>query len=143
MCYEVFGSFLWVEGVNVGGGDHVHGDFCAFDSWHVAGAGGRARTPASRSKPRISSKQATGRKTMLIFEPSQFGRRNPSQAPLARSEVQDIPANLRRGKRPLLPEVSEMQTVRHYTRLSQQNFSIHTQFYPLGSWAKTVEPARR
>ncbi|HJX18213.1 MAG TPA: hypothetical protein VJ437_08455, partial [Acidiferrobacterales bacterium] len=60
---------------------------------------------------------------MLIFEHSQSGRRNPSQAPLARTGVQDIPANLLRGKRPLLPEVSEMQTVRHYTRLSQKNFS--------------------
>src|SRR3989304_2195113 len=77
---------------------------------------------------------------MLIFEHSQSGRRNPSQAPLARTGVQDIPANLLRGKRPLLPEVSEMQTVRHYTRLSQKNFSIDTQFYPLGSRTPKYNP---
>ncbi|HWR87895.1 MAG TPA: aminomethyl-transferring glycine dehydrogenase subunit GcvPB, partial [Acidiferrobacterales bacterium] len=77
---------------------------------------------------------------MLIFEHSQSGRRNPSQAPLAKTEVQDIPASLRRGKRPLLPEVSEMQTVRHYTRLSQKNFSIDTQFYPLGSCTMKYNP---
>jgi len=77
---------------------------------------------------------------MLIFEHSQAGRRNPSQAPLARAEVQDIPANLRRGTRPLLPEVSEMQAVRHYTRLSQKNFSIDTQFYPLGSCTMKYNP---
>jgi glycine dehydrogenase subunit 2 len=77
---------------------------------------------------------------MLIFEHSQPGRRNPSQAPLAKAEAQDIPANLRRSKRPLLPEVSEMQAVRHYTRLSQKNFSIDTQFYPLGSCTMKYNP---
>src|SRR5512139_2005899 len=77
---------------------------------------------------------------MLIFEHSQPNRRNPSQAPLAKAEVKDIPANLRRTKRPLLPEVSEMQAVRHYTRLSQKNFSIDTQFYPLGSCTMKYNP---
>jgi glycine dehydrogenase subunit 2 len=77
---------------------------------------------------------------MLIFEHSQPGRRNPSQAPLAKAAVRDIPANLLRSKRPLLPEVSEMQTVRHYTRLSQKNFSIDTQFYPLGSCTMKYNP---
>jgi len=77
---------------------------------------------------------------MLIFEHSQPGRRNPSQAPLAKAEANDIPAALRRGQRPLLPEVSEMQAVRHYTRLSRQNFSIDTQFYPLGSCTMKYNP---
>src|SRR5512139_2975677 len=77
---------------------------------------------------------------MLIFEHSQPNRRNPSQAPLAKAEVKDIPANLRRTKRPLLPEVSEMQAVRHYTRLSQKNFSIDTHFYPLGSCTMKYNP---
>jgi glycine dehydrogenase subunit 2 len=39
-----------------------------------------------------------------------------------------------------LPEVSEMQVVRHYTRLSQKNFSIDTQFYPLGSCTMKYNP---
>jgi len=77
---------------------------------------------------------------MLIFEHSRPGRRNYSQAPLVKTEVQDIPANLRRGKRPLLPEVSEMQAVRHYTNLSRKNFSIDTQFYPLGSCTMKYNP---
>ncbi len=77
---------------------------------------------------------------MLIFEHSQPNRRNPSQAPLTRAEVKDIPASLLRSKRPLLPEVSEMQAVRHYTRLSQRNFSIDTQFYPLGSCTMKYNP---
>src|SRR3972149_2764820 len=77
---------------------------------------------------------------MLIFEQSQTNRRNPSQAPLAKAEVRDIPEKFLRKKRPLLPEVSEMQAVRHYTRLSQKNFSIDTHFYPLGSCTMKYNP---
>jgi glycine dehydrogenase subunit 2 len=77
---------------------------------------------------------------MLIFEHSQPSRRNPSQSPLTKAEVKDIPAHLRRTSRPLLPEVSEMQAVRHYTKLSQKNFSIDTQFYPLGSCTMKYNP---
>jgi glycine dehydrogenase subunit 2 len=77
---------------------------------------------------------------MLIFEHSQPGRRNPSQAPHTLADTSDIPATLRRARRPLLPEVSEMQAVRHYTRLSQKNFSIDTQFYPLGSCTMKYNP---
>ncbi|MFA5975553.1 MAG: aminomethyl-transferring glycine dehydrogenase subunit GcvPB [Elusimicrobiota bacterium] len=39
-----------------------------------------------------------------------------------------------------LPEVSELDVVRHYTRLSQLNFSIDTQFYPLGSCTMKYNP---
>ncbi|BAU46726.1 glycine dehydrogenase subunit 2 [Sulfurifustis variabilis] len=77
---------------------------------------------------------------MLIFEQSQPGRRNPPQAPLTKEPADDIPKTLRRTRRPLLPEVSEMQVVRHYTRLSQKNFSIDTHFYPLGSCTMKYNP---
>lgn len=77
---------------------------------------------------------------MLIFEHSQPGRRNYSQAPLVKAETKDIPGKLLRKQRPLLPEVSEMQAVRHYTRLSQKNFSIDTHFYPLGSCTMKYNP---
>jgi glycine dehydrogenase subunit 2 len=77
---------------------------------------------------------------MLIFEHSQPGRRNYSQAPLTKADLQDIPDALRRKQRPRLPEVSEMQVVRHYTRLSQKNFSIDTHFYPLGSCTMKYNP---
>jgi glycine dehydrogenase subunit 2 len=40
--------------------------------------------------------------------------------------------NTRARKDAPLPEVSELDVVRHYTRLSQKNFSIDTHFYPLG-----------
>lgn len=77
---------------------------------------------------------------MLIFEHSQPNRRNYSQAPTQVADTSDIPENLRRKSRPNLPEVSELQAVRHYTRLSQKNFSIDTQFYPLGSCTMKYNP---
>ena len=77
---------------------------------------------------------------MLIFEQSQTNRRNSSQAPLGKAEIKDIPEKLLRKKRLLLPEVSEMQAVRHYTKLSQLNFSIDTHFYPLGSCTMKYNP---
>lgn len=77
---------------------------------------------------------------MLIFEHSRPGRRNYSQSPTTRAEKQAIPQNLLRKTPMLLPEVSEMDTVRHYTRLSQKNFSIDTEFYPLGSCTMKYNP---
>lgn len=77
---------------------------------------------------------------MLIFERSQPGRINSSQSPRDLAPCEDIPAELRRDSRPLLPEVSEMDAVRHYTRLSQKNFSIDTHFYPLGSCTMKYNP---
>jgi glycine dehydrogenase subunit 2 len=51
-----------------------------------------------------------------------------------------VPAHLRRQTPPALPEVSELQAVRHFTRLSQMNFSIDTHFYPLGSCTMKYNP---
>jgi glycine dehydrogenase subunit 2 len=76
---------------------------------------------------------------MLIFEKSRPGRWARAQAP---SEVadSDIPPAFLRTEPPLLPQVSELQVVRHYTRLSQLNFSIDTNFYPLGSCTMKYNP---
>lgn len=76
----------------------------------------------------------------LIFEISQKGRRSRAQWPEASPGCEDIPASLLRSDRPLLPEVSEMQVVRHYTNLSKKNFSIDTHFYPLGSCTMKYNP---
>ena len=80
----------------------------------------------------------------LIFELSKPGRRASSQIPPApdprRTARREIPAHLRRGRAPALPEVSELQAVRHFTRLSQFNFSIDSHFYPLGSCTMKYNP---
>ncbi|MCK5325692.1 MAG: aminomethyl-transferring glycine dehydrogenase subunit GcvPB, partial [Woeseiaceae bacterium] len=75
----------------------------------------------------------------LIFEKSRQGRRAFAQAPEAPAEL-DIPDAFLRSDRPGLPEASELQVVRHFTRLSQKNFSIDTQFYPLGSCTMKYNP---
>src|SRR6056300_1634489 len=77
---------------------------------------------------------------MLIFEQSKAGRRAFAQSPATRVELSGIPADQQRKDKPALPEVSEMQAVRHFTRLSQQNFSIDTNFYPLGSCTMKYNP---
>jgi glycine dehydrogenase subunit 2 len=51
-----------------------------------------------------------------------------------------IPEAWLRTTAPGLPAVSELQVVRHYTRLSQKNFSIDTHFYPLGSCTMKYNP---
>jgi len=77
---------------------------------------------------------------MLIFEQSSAGRHAYAQSGRNPTDVSAIPENLRRQNRAALPEVSEMQAVRHYTRLSQKNFSIDTNFYPLGSCTMKYNP---
>jgi glycine dehydrogenase subunit 2 len=57
------------------------------------------------------------------------------------SAVQDhIPEGLRREDAPQLPELSEVEVVRHYMRLSQMNFGIDDGFYPLGSCTMKYNP---
>jgi len=77
---------------------------------------------------------------MLIFEQSKSGRYAPAQSPLDKADVSGLPEQFRRKRSAALPEVSEMQAVRHYTRLSRKNFSIDTQFYPLGSCTMKYNP---
>jgi glycine dehydrogenase subunit 2 len=76
----------------------------------------------------------------LIFEISRSGRQAYAQNPGGAVDVSGIPEALRRKDPPGLPEVSELQAVRHYTRLSQLNFSIDTHFYPLGSCTMKYNP---
>lgn len=76
----------------------------------------------------------------LIFELAVEGRQAHAQLPAAISACEDIPAKLLRKVAPKLPEVSELQVVRHYTNLSRKNFSIDTQFYPLGSCTMKYNP---
>jgi len=77
---------------------------------------------------------------MLIFDQSTPGCVNAAQSPVEQKPVTAIPEKFRRQTPPKLPEVSELETVRHYTRLSQKNFSIDTHFYPLGSCTMKYNP---
>ena len=65
------------------------------------------------------------------------GRRAAGERP---EELAGLPEALLREAPPSLPEVSELQVVRHYTNLSALNFSIDGQFYPLGSCTMKYNP---
>lgn len=51
-----------------------------------------------------------------------------------------LPKKLLRAEKIRLPRLSELEVVRHYIRLSQQNFSIDSGFYPLGSCTMKYNP---
>jgi glycine dehydrogenase subunit 2 len=76
-----------------------------------------------------------------IFEasrPSAPGYRLPdADIPKGRAE---IPETLRRKKPAALPEMSEIETVRHYTNLSRRNYGVDLGFYPLGSCTMKYNP---
>lgn len=77
-----------------------------------------------------------------IFERGAPGRSGASLAPLDVPAV-DVKAALGGLQRQVpagLPEVSEPEAVRHFVRLSKLNFSIDTQFYPLGSCTMKHNP---
>jgi glycine dehydrogenase subunit 2 len=75
----------------------------------------------------------------LIFEKSRSGCLSAAQVQ-PEAVLSDIPETYLRSQKPLLPEVSELEVVRHYTRLSRKNFSIDTHFYPLGSCTMKYNP---
>ncbi|MCX7114999.1 MAG: aminomethyl-transferring glycine dehydrogenase subunit GcvPB [Gammaproteobacteria bacterium] len=77
---------------------------------------------------------------MLIFELSHPSRVNLAQLPQLTDTTHEIPEQFIRKTPPKLPACSELQVVRHYTRLSQKNFSIDTHFYPLGSCTMKYNP---
>lgn len=77
---------------------------------------------------------------MLIFELSQENRRASAQAPRISNSTYAIPEELQRKTPPRLPACSELQVVRHFTRLSHKNFAIDSNFYPLGSCTMKYNP---
>jgi len=79
----------------------------------------------------------------LIFD---LGTENREAYSLPKSDVPEeniddlIPANQKRDEIKGFPEVSEIGVIRHFTRLSQWNFSVDHGFYPLGSCTMKYNP---
>jgi glycine dehydrogenase subunit 2 len=92
----------------------------------------------------MSDRTPNERARQTIFDISRSGRQSTAQVPALTPEqagvFDDLPPELLRSQAPHLPEVSELQVVRHYTNLSRRNFSIDTQFYPLGSCTMKYNP---
>jgi glycine dehydrogenase subunit 2 len=84
----------------------------------------------------------TAKKTnpmQLIYEKSRPGRRAIALDALDVPEAA-LPPELCRAEAAPLPEVSELDVVRHFTLLSQRNFGIDSHFYPLGSCTMKYNP---
>lgn len=79
----------------------------------------------------------------LSFEKSVAGRYGaalPKERFYAGDIKDRLPEKLLRHDELCFPELSEPETVRHFVRLSQKNFSVDTHFYPLGSCTMKYNP---
>lgn len=79
----------------------------------------------------------------LVFEISKKGRQAFSlpESSIEKTDLNDVvPSHLKRETPAELPEISELQVMRHYTALSNKNFGIETGFYPLGSCTMKYNP---
>lgn len=76
---------------------------------------------------------------MLIFNASQNSRQASAQIPKNIPNL-NLPKEALRQSKPKWPECSELQVIRHFTKLSQKNFSIDSHFYPLGSCTMKYNP---
>lgn len=83
----------------------------------------------------------------VIMNLGRQGRKGYSLPPVedeVQKKVGDVssilPSKLRRKKPPSIPELSEVEVVRHYTRLSQMNYGVDLGFYPLGSCTMKYDP---
>ena len=97
-----------------------------------------SKTEAAKRSP-LASRAAGEADAQTIFDIGAPGRRAGAQQPTA-GAVDDLPAQCLRAAPPELPEVSELQVVRHYTNLSARNFAIDNRFYPLGSCTMKYNP---
>ena len=81
--------------------------------------------------------------TELIFEKSREGREGFSlpELDVPAKRIEDmLPAGCLRRSRPALPELSEVDIVRHFVNLSHKNVGVDTHFYPLGSCTMKYNP---
>jgi glycine dehydrogenase subunit 2 len=77
---------------------------------------------------------------MTLFEKSREKRKGIK---LPTNDIKDsitLESSLLREKKAALPELSELDVVRHFTNLSNKNFSIDANFYPLGSCTMKYNP---
>lgn len=76
----------------------------------------------------------------LVFERGSPGRRGVEFPCGEAPEADDLPESLRRSSPLPLPEVSELEAVRHFTRLSRMNYAVDLGMYPLGSCTMKYNP---
>jgi glycine dehydrogenase subunit 2 len=92
------------------------------------------------SEPSPLSNETCTAPPRLIFESGSPGRSGFYWPAEAGEIANQIPAALLRDDIPGFPELGELEVLRHFTRLSQRNFGIESQFYPLGSCTMKYNP---
>src|SRR5947207_9562723 len=80
--------------------------------------------------------------TQLVFEVSRPGRRCHRLPACDVPADPGLPGDALAGAPPPLPEVGEIDLVRHFVNLSTRNMAIDTTFYPLGSCTMKYNPKR-
>ncbi|MDL2306485.1 aminomethyl-transferring glycine dehydrogenase subunit GcvPB [Desulfovibrio sp. OttesenSCG-928-C06] len=75
-----------------------------------------------------------------VFAKSKPGRKGVMPAVPKTSAAKMLPETLLRKKRPALPEMSELDVIRHFTGLSKLNYGVDGNFYPLGSCTMKYNP---
>ncbi len=75
----------------------------------------------------IFAKSVTGRTAVLPRQPE-------------KNAADMLPQDLLRTQPPALPEISELDVVRHFSLLSRKNYGVDTNFYPLGSCTMKYNP---
>ena len=90
---------------------------------------------AKWGEPLVIERSGTGKRGHSPARPSDIEKRVVGKSPW-----NNVPKALLRSGLPPLPEVSEPEVVRHYTRLSQENFAVDLGIYPLGSCTMKYNP---
>lgn len=104
---------------------------------------GRPTQPTTQSEPDVSIDTFTGNKGLELESPLIFEQGVPGRVGVDMADPEPVKSRLggleRKG--PIgLPDLSEPQVLRHFVRLSRQNYAIDAGFYPLGSCTMKHNP---
>ncbi|SCW39965.1 glycine dehydrogenase (decarboxylating) beta subunit [Sphingobium faniae] len=104
---------------------------------------GRPTAPQAVAQEHMSPATVTGNRALMLEEPLIFEIGSPATTGVDFAEAPKIASrlgNLARQDAIGLPGLSEQETVRHYTRLSRQNYAIDLGLFPLGSCTMKHNP---
>ena len=104
---------------------------------------GRPTTPVPVKEAHMAPATATGNRALMLEEALIFEIGSPGTTGVDFAEAPKVATrigNLARTDSIGLPGLSEQETVRHYTRLSRQNYAIDLGLFPLGSCTMKHNP---
>ncbi|MFK4794412.1 aminomethyl-transferring glycine dehydrogenase subunit GcvPB [Sphingobium sp. ZW T5_29] len=104
---------------------------------------GRPTTPVPVKEAHMAPATATGNRALMLEEALIFEIGSPGTTGVDFAEAPKVASrigNLARTDSIGLPGLSEQETVRHYTRLSRQNYAIDLGLFPLGSCTMKHNP---